>query len=305
MAKSKRTTLFTLDDGRTAVFNQTAFAYDVNDFAKKNARGKRDGNRSAVYRDIARKLSDTDDESSNDSWAKRVKQWYYGNNGPRELDDIYKLAEIMECEDRERYLKEAENKKEENKVESNLINGFEANGCNAIALLMQQNALVHALKEMKEKEVAYELYSVFTNLMEQYLKAELDVWFEYDEFTPEWEAALARFPKRLPVECAVHRAKMYLSKDTIMKAYNLLEAMFGPSLTEVDEPSNIKGKMNYMLSGFLIERCQRYDEYLEEHGIVKEKNRYARDDDWSDFIFEMNESWWNKLEEVFEEYFPD
>ena len=173
-----------------------------------------------------------------------------------------------------------------------------------INVSVDQNKIIYALKSMKEKEIAFELYSTFIDFIKSYLKADLDIWFEYNVETPEWKAALEAFPKRLPMKCAIQKAKMYLSEDTIHKAFNLLDTMYGSTYTEVEEPSEFKSMLTYNLSDFRNERMELYDQYLKERGIVKDSDKYVRDDDWNDFIIDLHRTWWDRLEEVFEDYLP-
>ena len=80
--------------------------------------------------------------------------------------------------------------------------------------------------------------------------------------------------------------------------------MYGSTYTEVEEPSEFKSMLTYNLSDFRNERMELYDQYLKERGIVKDSDKYVRDDDWNDFIIDLHRTWWDRLEEVFEDYLP-
>ena len=293
MAKSQNTREFQTEDGRSVVFNQKKFHYEFNRKAEeiKRKSEKKRGEKGQLFRIIAERLMNSSDEDHIKDIIPRIKNWYYGKNGPGELEEIYVLADVLECEDREAFLKEKEKKMKVSSAEMVSVN-------------FDHDRIIRAMRSMKEKEVAYELYSVFVDLMGSYLKADMDVWVEYEEGTPEWEAALANFPRRLRAECAIQKAKMYLSEDTIYGAYNLLETMYGPTVFEGEEPCDLKYDMNYLLSGFRHERLELYCEYLEQKGIKKEPGSNYRDDDWGEFMLDLNHHWWQMLEEVFEEYIP-
>ncbi len=293
MGKSKNTTVFTLEDGRRVIFNQAAFEYQVNRMAESINRknGKNRGGKAEVFRLIATELRHPHSDDLLESTISLIKNWYNGNNGPSDPLDIQQLAEIFDLE-KNAFFKEMKEEKKMNAT-AEMVN-----------VSIDQNKIINALKAMKEKEVAFELYSTFVDFFKSYLKADLDIWLEYDFDTPEWKAAIEAFPKRLPMTCAIQKAKMYLSEDTIHKAYNLLETMYGPTFTEVEEPSEFKTKTSYILSGFHCERLEMYDRYLDERGIVKESGSYLRDDDWNEFILDLHRTWWDRLEEVFEEYLP-
>lgn len=131
------------------------------------------------------------------------------------------------------------------------------------------------------------------------MKADLDIWFEYEEGTSEWSEAIKRLPDRYPVDCAIKKASIYLPKDTVMKAYNLLEEMYGPMLFDWDEPNRSES-----LDFFKDQRYRMYDQYCEEHCISRGEGKYIRDQDWNNFAMELNEEWPWKLDRVFEDYFP-
>ena len=293
MGKSKNTTVFTLEDGRRAIFNKAAFEYEVNRKAEainlKNRKNR--GGKTEVFHLIATGLRNPHTDDFMESTISLIKNWYNGNNGPSDLADIRKLAEIFNL-DGNAFLKEMKEEKKMNAT-AEMIN-----------VSVDQNKIIYALKSMKEKEIAFELYSTFIDFIKSYLKADLDIWFEYNVETPEWKAALEAFPKRLPMKCAIQKAKMYLSEDTIRKAFNLLDTMYGSTYTEVEEPSEFKSMLTYNLSDFRNERMELYDQYLKERGIVKDSDKYVRDDDWNDFIIDLHRTWWDRLEEVFEDYLP-
>lgn len=297
MAKSKNTTVFDLGDGRRAIFDQTAFKFYVNRKAEEiNSKSRTNrGGKEEVFRMIAKKTSLSDSPDIIESCKNKVKHWYRGDNGPNDVNDIYTLADVFECDNKELFLKEIEKNKEERELNVPVTEAVNVN--------VDQGKIIGAMRSMREKEVAYELYSSFVDLMGAYLKSDLEVWFEYKEGTPEWETALANFPKRLPAERAVQKAKMYLSQETIHRAFNLLEEMYGPKGTEVEEPSDFKYDINYFISGFRMQRLEMYEDYLENHCIEKSEES-SRDDDWDDFMMGLHWDWWNKLEEAFEDYLP-
>ena len=298
MAKSKTFKEFRLEDGRVVAFNQEEFKFVINEKAKsieQRDRIKR-GGKERLFRMIAGKLVGGSNEDYIKSTMEKVKNWYYGNNGPAELQDIYMLADILECENKEIFLEEKKKHKEEK---------MKVSSAEMVNVNFDHGKIIRAMWSLKEKEAAYELYSAFVDLMGSYLKADMDVWVEYDEGTSEWETALANFPRRMPVECAIQKAKMYLSEDTIHRAYNLLETMYGPTVYEGEEPCNLRYDINYLMSGFRSERLDLYDEYLRNKEIKKEfDGNHYRDEDWYWFMMELNGEWWRMLEEVFEEYIP-
>ena len=298
MAKSNTTTVFQIGDGKKAIFYQSKFKREVDKRITTISRETRRvrGAKAAVFRMIAEELRHPRDKGHLESTVKLVTNWYSRSNGPSNLEDIRALARILEMDNEDAFLKEINESEEDKKVNAPVSDMVNVN--------LDQNRLIVAMRQMKEKEVAYELYSVFVDLMGSYLKSDLAVWFECEEGTPEWAAALASFPKRLPVECAIQKAKMYLSEDTILKAYNLLESMYGPKFSEAEEPSEYKSVLAYRTSGFCSERYEMYAQYLEDRGIKKDSERNIRDDDWNDFVIELNESWWDKIEEAFDEYLP-
>ena len=297
MGKSKNLTVFELENGRRAVFNQVKFKYTVNQKAEELNRKNRTnrGGKEEIFRMIANGISCSPNPDILDSTKNQVKHWYRGDNGPRSIDDIFKLADIFECDNREAFLKEIEKTVEESQMNTPKAEMVNVN--------IDQGKIIRAMRIMKEKEVAYELYSSFVDLMGTYLKADLAVWFEYEEGTPEWKAALASFPKRMPVECAIQKAKMYISEDTVLRAYNLLEEMYGPRYDEVEEPSDFKNDIHYLLSGFRMQRLDMFDNFLNDKRIEKGEE-YSRDDNWNDFMMELHHDWWHKLEEAFEDYLP-
>ena len=300
MAKSKNTKVFCLQDGRSAVFSQGKFEFAVNEKTIEitHRNGKERGGKLTVFRMIAERLSSSDDPNIIENEIKVVKNWYYGNNGPSNLEDIYVLAEVLGYKNKEFFLKEKKTIQEEKNMITSTSEQVRINNT--------QRREIEAMRQMKEKEVAFELYSVFADLIGKYLKADWEVWFEHKEGTPEWQTALANFPKRMPVECAIHKAKMYLSEETIYKAYNLLETMFGPQQLVFDEPCDLKYDINYLFSGFLAKRLELFDRYLENHGIERVEEGLDREDDmvWYDFMYDLNRDWWRRLEEVFEDYLP-
>ncbi len=299
MAKSKNTKVFRLQDSRSVVFSKAEFELAVNEKAREinHRNGKERGGKQIVFKMIAERLSSSDDPIIIENEIRVVKNWYFGNNGPSNLEDIYTLAEVLGYEDKEAFLRETKDVKEDN-------NMF-ASAPEMVNVKFDQRRVMAVMKEMKEKDVAFELYSTFVDLLGEYLKADWDVWFEYKAGTPEWQGALANFPRRMPVKCAIHKAKMYLSEETISRAYNLLETMFGPQQYEDEEPCELKYDINFFFSGFLHERLELFDNYLENHGIEKTEDGFEQGSEvWYDFIYELNGDWWQRLEEVFEDYFP-
>ncbi len=216
MGKSKQMKVFNLEDGRRVVFNQVAFEYVVNQKAREIDRrnGKQRGGKAEAIRMIATKLRPYNPDSA----CPVIKNWYHGYNGPEVVEDIKLLAEILECDDEEAFLKEIKEEKQMNAA-AEMVN-----------VTLDQNKIVRAMKYMKEKEVAHELYSAFVDMIGPYMRADIDIWFEYDEDTPEWKEALKRLPDRFPIEQAITKASMFISHDTVMKASNLLEEMYGPNL---------------------------------------------------------------------------
>lgn len=298
MAKSKTTREFDYD-GKKVMFNQAAFEHTVNEKAKEIQRknGATRGGLVAVFRMIAQKLF-CEDLSVVDDAIPLIKNWYYRRNGPDQIETILDLADALECETCSVFLTEVKEKKEDN-------NKMERTTAEQLQVSINQNAIIEAMRKAREKEEAYRLYSAFAECMEQFLKADKDVWFEYEEGTPEWKAALAAFPKRLPLKGAIQKAKMFLSNDTIIKAENLLDEMFGCAINETDEPSDIVAPLGLSFSGYFMRRLEQYDDYLNARGIKVEEGEPLRNDDWNWFILELNDSWWGKLEEVFEEFIPE
>lgn len=285
MGKSKQMKEFTLEDGRCAVFNQVAFEYTVNQKARAVDRrnGKTRGGKAEVLRTIAARLRPYNAASA----FPVVKNWYYGNNGPDSIEDIRLLAIILECDDENTFLKE---KKEEHKLNttSEMVN-----------VNIDQGRIIAALKYIKEKEVAYELYSMMVDMMGAYMKTDLDIWLEYEEGTTEWREAIKHLPDRYPIYQAITKASLYLPKDTVMKAYNLLEEMYGPRWLDWEETNRAES-----LDFFIDQRHRMYVQYCEEHGLSKDPDTYLRDDNWNNFAMELNEEWPWKLDRVFEDYFP-
>lgn len=298
MAKSKSTREFNYD-GKKVKFNQAAFEHTVNEKAKEIQRknGATRGGLVAVFRMIAQKLF-CEDLSVVDDAIPLIKNWYYRRNGPDQIETILDLADALECETCSAFLTEVKEKKEDN-------NKMERTTAEQLQVSINQNAIIEAMRKAREKEEAYRLYSAFAESMEQFLKADIDVWFEYEEGTPEWKAAMAAFPKRLPLKCAIQKAKMFVSNDTIIKAENLLDEMFGCAIDESDEPSDIADSQGLSLSGYFSQRMDQYDDYLNQNGITVEEGAALRNDDWNRFIWELNNSWWGKLDEAFEEYIPE
>ena len=286
MGKSKQMKVFTLENGRRVVFNQDAFEYMVNQKAREIDRknGKQRGGKAEIIRMIATKLRPYNPDSA----CHVIKNWYHGYNGPDVVEDIKLLAEILECGDEEALLKEI--------MEENQMN----TAAEMINITLDQNKIIRAIKYMKEKEVAHELYSVFIDMIGSYMRADIDIWFEYAQDTPEWKEAIKRLPDRYPIEQAITKAAMYLSKDTIMKAGNLLEEMYGPNVFVWHETN--RGES---LDLFIEQRHELYNQYCEEKGIKKEPYQYIRDDDWNNFSIELNEDWLWKVDRVFEEYLPE
>lgn len=297
MAKSKSTREFDYD-GKKVMFNQAAFEHTVNEKAKEIQRknGATRGGLVAVFRMIAQKLF-YEDLSVVDDAIPLIKNWYYRRNGPDQIETILDLADALD-ETRSAFLTEVKEKKEENNI-------MERTTAEQLQVSINQNAIIEAMRKAREKEEAYRLYSAFAESMEQFLKADIDVWFEYEEGTPEWKAAMAAFPKRLPLKCAIQKAKMFVSNDTIIKAENLLDEMFGCAIDESDEPSDIADSQGLSLSGYFSQRMDQYDDYLDQNGITVEEGAALRNDDWNRFIWELNNSWWGKLDEAFEEYIPE
>lgn len=292
MAKSNKMKQFQYE-GKKVKFNPTAFHHAVNEKAREIKQKKVE-----VYRFIAKSLFKSDDPGVVEDAINLIKNWYYGYNGPKEIETIFDLAEAMECENRSAFLTEIKDKKENNTMNRTNAEQLQVN--------LNQNAIIEAMRKTREKEEAYRLYSAFADCMEQYLKADIDVWVEYEEGTPEWKAALAALPKRLPLKCAIQKAKMFVSNDTIMKADNLLDEMFGYGYYAFEEPSDIKSNdINYRFSEFYTTRLELYDQYLTENGIKLEEGEPLRNDDWNVFMYKLNNSWWEKLEEAFEEYIPE
>lgn len=303
MAKSKSTREFDYD-GKKVMFNQAAFERAVNEKAaeiNQENRAKRGGN-AEVFRMIARLLFQIQSNKPDDftSQVSTIKQWYYGNNGPSDVETIIKLAEIMECENRSAFLIEIKSKKEKDSM-------MERTTAEQLQVSINQNAIIEAMGKAREKEEAYRLYSAFAECMEQFLKADKDVWFEYEEGTPEWKAALAAFPKRLPLKSAIQKAKMFVSNETIIKAENLLDEMFGYQCYAFEEPSDINNNeiLCFWTSEFFAKRLELYEEYRTEHGIKLEEGEPLRNYDWEEFALKLNNSWWGKLDEAFEEYIPE
>lgn len=299
MAISKNMKRFT-HEGKTVVFNPATFQHAVNEKVSEINRKKQQqkGGQKEVFRMIAKMLNKNDDPDVVEGAIPQIKNWYQGNNGPGDLETIFDLAEAMECENRSAFLTEIKDKKENNTMNRTNAEQLQVN--------LNQNAIIEAMRKTREKEEAYRLYSAFADCMEQYLKADIDVWVEYEEGTPEWKAALAALPKRLPLKCAIQKAKMFVSNDTIMKADNLLDEMFGYGYYAFEEPSDIKSNdINYRFSEFYTTRLELYDQYLTENGIKLEEGEPLRNDDWNVFMYKLNNSWWEKLEEAFEEYIPE
>ena len=298
MSKSKKMKEFRTEDGKIVTFDQDRFKHVLKEKAEniewkeRKSRGGKD----KVFRMIAERLSDSSNENHVESTVSKVKQWYYGNNGPGELEDIYMLADILGYENRETFLKEQGKNREEKMKMGNT---------EMVNVNVNHGRIISELWSMKEKEAAYELYSTFVDLMGSYVKADMEVWVDYEEGTPEWQAALAKFPRRTTVECAIRKAKMYVSEDTIYKADNLLEMMYGTTSYDGEEPCDYKYDLNYLLSGFREERLSLYREYLECVGQKEEmdKNAYYRDNEkWIEFMMDLNRGWWRMLEDAFEEY---
>lgn len=293
MAKSKNYTEFQMEDGRMVSFDQPAFRFafneKVNEIKRKN--GKKKVNRDELFGMIAEGMSRLSNEDP-ESIKGRIKNWYRGYNGPGRLEDIYALADILECENKEEFLKEVKKDEEEN---------MKVSDAGVVNVNFDHSKIIRAMWRMREREAAYELYSAFVDLMGNYLKVDMDVWLNYEEGTPEWEAALAKLPRRISAECALQKAKMYLSEDTMYGAYNLLETMYGPKAFDGEEPCDFRYDINYLLSEFRSVRLELYREHLDCMGIKKEIGNNYRDDDWTDFMMELNRSWWDRLEDAFTE----
>ena len=323
MAKSKSPRLFKLDDGRTARFDLQLFHHEctekIKDFqiAGKSMGRNRERNRmKGAHKQfgywLVEELYHPTSEIERESLLERVKQWYYGYNGPSDLNDIYKLAEIFEMKRPDAFLKYENKGAVENMSSSMQTKNTHADG-------MKTNNPVKSTDETetkpgetnwrlryrtisdKERETAHELYCMFVDLIAAYIKADTDVWVGLDRGTPEWIAACKSYPKRVPVYRAIQKSSFYIPYDTRMAAYGLLEEMYGGRCFDWEEPDPSEP-----WDEFSANKWRQFEAYLIQIGKDPKSEENLKDSNlFTDFIFEQLTEWDFKLDDVFSDYIED
>lgn len=305
MSKSKQTKLFVTEDGRRARFNFDEFKYAIME-ARKKPNPEKPGARTTdkdIYRKIAVYLWTYTTEEVLESNIGTIVHWHKGRNGPSRLEDIYKMAECLDCEKRDQFLKYE--KEENSEMNSNTNSQQPANPVVLPTLGQLTESSFRAMKRMRVQEEAYKLHSMFLDLIAAYNQADMDTWLGNNPLSPEWIEAAKKYPDRCPVELAVHKSSCYLSEELRHSLFAFLEDMYGPVSFDWVEINNISGDINGFIDGseFVGNKLKRFSAYLEDCGIEEASLDYGdREGFMYDFLRYEADNWYFMLERVFENY---
>ena len=304
MGKSQQYRWFAIAEGKRARFNQIAFLTAVQQHAKEYERNnqiKRGGN-AAVFKMIYQELYQQPGIEPSGDQIQAIKNWFYGYNGPAYLEDIYKLAEILECERKDQFLIYEREKEHEqmNSVQETGSKFFYITETPAMA--QERRMLIEVLNTVKEKEVAHELYSVFVDAISKYNVEEENAFINSAPRTAESVEAIRNHPKRYPLIIAIRKAAIYLPKELLDEAYALVEYMYGVDYAyEWHEPNP-----ECLIDGFTRNRYSQLHEYLNkcktEYNLSNEDERI---DAWVDFLSDQSYHLYDMLDDIFCDYIRD
>ena len=310
MSKSKQTKVF-VTDGRRARFNNGEFKYCINE-ARKQLKPDRPGKRvtlDSIFQRLAFALWGECSEEVLESRVRTIEHWYYGHNGPSELDIIYRMAECLECEQKDQFLKYE--KMEEKQMEKTIDNIQNTNTIAIPTVKMMAEANYRAMKRMRAQEEAYKLHAMFLDLIAAYNEADMDTWLGNEPMSAKWKIAAKRYPDRCPVELAVYKARCYLSSELRHSLFAFLENMFGPAPSDWYEVNSVNPDATLPLkdfeaSEFVVNKLRRFSAYLQEHDIEEDKLDSGEKERWMfNFLEDEANNWYLELERVFEDYVID
>ena len=309
--KSKKTKVFTTEDGRRASFDFWQFSYYVglakNHYIPQNPKKK--PTLEAVFRQLAVHLGGNCEEVYLESYVQKIKQWYYEKNGPSELDDIYKMAECLECERKDQFLKYEKQEEKEMIPTTNTVQN--SNMIMMPSVEMLTTSTFRAMKKMRVQEEAYHLHSMFIDLIAAYNKADMDTWLGNEPLSVEWKAAAKQYPDRMPVERAVQKASCYLPSEIQNSLFAFLEDMFGPAPSEWYEINSISKEATTPFEciehgDFIDNKLRRFSTYLKEHDIDESSLDVGNRESWMySFLSDEAGDWYYELDRIFEDYIAD
>lgn len=295
--KQEKFKWFTMENGKRVRFDWTRFRDEVDKITREQRLQKKD-----VYRQIIRHLKPGLTRDEVEDKTDRVKKWYQGDNGPRDLLEIYKpLAEFFRCEETAFLLFE---KTEDYKMET-IITPLGVVQANSQTLSAEENrkmiyamerARSNAMERAKEKEVAYELYGVLVDLIAAYVPVDHKVWLgNRDE--PGWVKIFKEYPGRYPAEVAIRKSAPYLPKEIRYQASALLEEMYGGWLNDWE----------FSIGDFHDSKIRQLDKYIEEiwGEDPKKMEEGEKEDRLFDFILDEEYNLFAKLDDIFADYLCD
>lgn len=357
MGKSKNFRPIRLRDGGTAVFDWTAFREAV-DKAKRKRPYK--GIAMEVFRSLAKELfpQQAADEDAVENMANTIKNWYGGNNGPSlEEKEIHTMEQFLGCEAGS-FLKRVDHNTETEKeyedmdemnanVQSvnmdalahhleQLVEAVKAgnapgskadvqsaNTSNFLTIQAGSRILKNALRSMREKEAAHELYGLFVDAIWEYSKVDHEIYncklydklidelaFPEDEekkkwqFTPEqfqqFKEQLRKLPRRMSLENAVEKYSLFLPKELRYRLSQLLDELYGDREDFLEEPGS-SWKEDWLCRVFMGAKVSQLENYL--NGCLSKE--YDEDDVmcevYSFFNWEVDELMF-KLNDIFSDY---
>ena len=305
MSKSKKTKVFTTEDGRRARFDFVEFKCAISK-AKERPNPERPGFRTTnqdVFRRLAEALFGPCPEDVRESNAGTIKQWYSGNNGPSERDYIYKMAECLNCEKRDQFLKY------ENEEEKDMIINTDSQRVASPVITPTRwqltDSYFQAMKRMKAQEEAYSLHSMFIDLIAKYNQADMDTWLWNAPLSEGWKTGAKEYPARGPAKRAVDKSSCFVGKELRHGLYAFLEDLYGTTFFEWDEISNIGEDINYAIKAeeFIDNKLKRFSSYLKEHDIDESSLDSGDKEQWMfNFLEDESIDRFCELERIFADY---
>lgn len=299
--KQDRFKTFIMDNGRRVKFHWARFHEE---FQKKKIGGQYRYN-TDLYRQIVKHIYQLLSRDDVEDRIEVVKKWHKGENGPKDLLEIYKsLAEFFGCEEGAFLIDE--NNEEDYEVNT-VVHTDMSHPNNEIPAFNESGMLERAMKHMREKEAAHELYSVLTDLIAEYVQADQDVWFEHSECSmQELNKWLDHYPRQYPARVAIRKSAVYLPAELRYRANDLLDEMYvwtgGGYAHDWD-------KLSFgapLCDGFIENKYEHFDAYLKTRGLSRESlDNTDRDDQWFWFLKEQEEKWYDKLDNIFSDYLRD